>query len=178
MYCRGNPIKYSDPSGYNPAAIAVIYVWGAAVTASPDTQMDMQFIAQDLAQGDYLSAGLDAIGMGVPGVTGVGQLSRPIRKAFNRVLHAIKPITTGRWAKGSFESAEASLRSHFYKHGGEVGANDVEQYLRKADEFAKNLKGSTSKPLEGYTENVTRYYKGNRYVDLTHDKQIVSFGAR
>ncbi len=81
------------------------------------------------------------------------------------------------WHEGSFDSAAESLAAHFGSHGGEVGAASVEQYLSKATEFAKNLKGATKRPVEGFTEGVMRYSKSGRYVDLAPDGRIVSFGT-
>jgi hypothetical protein len=40
----------------------------------------------DLSKGDYLSAGFDVAGMAIPGVTGLGQLSKPIRSTFSRIF--------------------------------------------------------------------------------------------
>ena len=45
-----------------------------------------------------------------------------------------------KWGKGSFKNVEDSVEYHFNEHGEEVGANDIRQYLRKAKEFARNLK--------------------------------------
>ena len=47
-----------------------------------------------------------------------------------------------KWGKGSFKNVEDSVEYHFNEHGEEVGANDIRQYLRKAKEFARNLKKS------------------------------------
>jgi hypothetical protein len=85
---------------------------------------------------------------------------------------------TGRWAAGSFDDAADSLASHFGKHGAEVGAKDAAQYLRKAEEFSRNLRGARSFPVEGATQGVTRYVKNGRYIDLAPDGSIISFGAR
>ncbi|WP_427338762.1 hypothetical protein, partial [Caloranaerobacter sp. DY30410] len=71
-YCKGNPIKYTDPEGHNP--IIVLMLWATAIASSPDTQMDMQFIAMDLAEKDYLAAVLDGVGMLVPEATGIGEI--------------------------------------------------------------------------------------------------------
>ena len=57
------------------------------------------------------------------------------------------------WNKGSFDSSQESLDYHFNKHGEEVGAKNTEQYLRKAEEFAKNAKkGSTKSRVRGEVE--------------------------
>jgi len=81
------------------------------------------------------------------------------------------------WNKGSFDSAEESLEYHFNKHGEEVGAKDIDQYVRKAEEFAKTAKkGSIKRNVEGAVEGVIRYIKNGKYIDLAPDGSIVSFG--
>lgn len=84
----------------------------------------------------------------------------------------------GGWNKGSYSSAAESLKAHFEKHGPEVGAQTVEQYLNKARGFANNLRGAQRFPIKGATEGVVRYVKNERYIDLAPDKSIISFGAR
>lgn len=80
------------------------------------------------------------------------------------------------WNKGSFDNEEGSLIQHFIKHGGDVDAKSPSQYLRKAQEFARTRKGSTSSPVDGAVEGVIRYRKNGKYVDIAPDGTIVSFG--
>ena len=87
-------------------------------------------------------------------------------------------IRTGKWGRGSFDSAAESLSKHFEFHGAEVGAKDVDQYLRKAEAFAQNLRGATKKPVEGATPGVTRYKKQGKYIDIDRDGNIISFGSQ
>ena len=83
------------------------------------------------------------------------------------------------WNKGSFDSSQESLEYHFKKHGNEVGAKDIEQYTRKAEEFAKNAKkGSTKSSVRGEVEGVIRYKKNGKYIDIASDGSIVSFGKQ
>lgn len=86
--------------------------------------------------------------------------------------------SAGGWCKGSYPSAAESLKAHFEKHGPEVGAQTVEQYLNKARGFANNLRGAQRFPVKGATEGVVRYVKNGRYIDLAPDQSIISFGAR
>ena len=86
-------------------------------------------------------------------------------------------LDTGKWNKGSFESAEDSLKRHFEKHGEEVGAKTPEEYLRKAEAFARIAKkGSTKSKVSGAVEGVIRYKKNGKYIDLAPDGSIISFG--
>ena len=83
------------------------------------------------------------------------------------------------WNKGSFDSSQESLEYHFNKHGEEVGAKNTEQYLRKAEEFAKNAKkGSTKSRVRGEVEGVIRYKKNGKYIDIAPDGSIVLFGKQ
>jgi hypothetical protein len=94
------------------------------------------------------------------------------------VVHNCPVPPGGRpWGKGSRGSAEDSLASHFDKHGAAVGADDAQQYLRKAQAFAQRLRGKGT-PVSGHTAGVRRYSKNGRYVDLAPDGTIISFGAR
>ena len=96
---------------------------------------------------------------------------------FGRNTVGAAELFTGRWGKGSFGTAADSLVHHFEKHGPRVGAASVEQYLNKAESFARNLRRARSFPVEGATEGITRYVKAGRYVDIAPDGSIISFGA-
>ena len=64
-------------------------------------------------------------------------------------------------------------------NGDGVGAKNTEQYLRKAEEFAKNAKkGSTKSRVRGEVEGVIRYKKNGKYIDIAPDGSIVSFGKQ
>lgn len=84
--------------------------------------------------------------------------------------------STSRFNKGSFKTKEESLQYHFDKHGAEVGARSPAEYARKAEAFSQNLRGATRTNVDGAVENVTRYSKSGKYIDIARDKTIVSFG--
>ena len=93
-------------------------------------------------------------------------------------------LDTSGWAKDFPKSssvkatAESSIAYHFKKHGAEVGADSVEQYMRKAEGFVQNLKGAKqSKVVLGNGASGTRYAKNGKYVILDNAKKIISFGA-
>jgi RHS repeat-associated protein len=133
MYCKGNPIKYSDPDGYNAGLIAEIGI-GAYLTASyitmvggsPDTQFDMQSMAMDLAQGDYLSASLDLVSMAIPGVTGLGQYSKPIRAFFKNKLVGHHTIP-----RQVLKKLNPSVRKAVQGKKGSPNIWDIPEYLHK-----------------------------------------------
>ncbi|GGH61419.1 hypothetical protein GCM10008014_36840 [Paenibacillus silvae] len=82
-----------------------------------------------------------------------------------------------KWNKGSFHKVEDSAEYHFKKHGASVGAETLEQYIRKAEEFARTAKkGSTKSTVSGAVEGTIRYKKNGKYVDIAPDGTIVSFG--
>lgn len=73
----------------------------------------------------------------------------------------------------------ASVRYHFTEHGSDVGAGNIDQYLRQAVDFARNRTGR-SRPVIGQTPGVRRWEKADRYIiryiDMTPAGEIVSFG--
>ena len=84
--------------------------------------------------------------------------------------------STDKWNKGSYDSKEESLVDHFNRHGEEVGATDADQYVRKAEEFNRNLKGATKSYPDGYTEGAIRYTKNGKYLIKAPDGTFISFG--
>jgi RHS repeat-associated protein len=83
----------------------------------------------------------------------------------------------GGWAKDPVKNKiSVSILYHYKEHGAEVGAKSVVQYLRKAQAFARNLKGVKPTPVAGKTPGVMRYRKAGKYIDLNSKGKIVSFG--
>lgn len=87
-------------------------------------------------------------------------------------------IDVSSWHKGSHNDSISSLQSHFNKHGAEVGAENIEQYLRKAVSFKQNLRGATKSSVAGATYGVIRYKKNGKYIDIAPDGTIISFGKQ
>jgi len=88
----------------------------------------------------------------------------------------------GNWADGGRGSGEQNSLDHYDKHGGEVGARDYEDYLRKAKVFANTVLTKKDKGviyISGYTDGVYRYNYNGKYIDLVFngiEHLIVSFG--
>jgi hypothetical protein len=77
------------------------------------------------------------------------------------------------WSKGTFPTIKESIKYHLARHGKEVSADDVWDYLRKAEGFSKNLRNAKkSEPEFG----VTRYMKSGNYVIKDGKGKILSFG--
>ncbi|MBE6111803.1 MAG: hypothetical protein E7195_02130 [Peptococcaceae bacterium] len=91
-------------------------------------------------------------------------------------VFAISDKSRNVWSNGTFDSVDESLIYHFKTHGAQVGAADIDQYVRKADAFKQNLKGAKkSYPSEG-TAGAVRYTKNGKYIILGPDGKILSFG--
>ncbi|MBO0445711.1 hypothetical protein JZO78_05100 [Enterococcus ureilyticus] len=81
----------------------------------------------------------------------------------------------GEWGKGNTNSTQANIRKHFDKYGDEVWAASIEEYMRKAEEFAKTVKkGVKPSNVAGHTPDVKRFRKNGRYIDLAPDGSIIS----
>ena len=134
------------------------------------------------AEGDYENAGIS--GMGIIPVIGIGKTDPRVAKTTKNMFKAGDVIKASEksiklWNAGSFKSSEASLEYHFKRHGKEVGAENVDQYARKAFEFSKTVKkGATKSHVDGATAGVIRYKKNGKYIDLAPDGTIVSFGKQ
>ncbi|NRQ57237.1 hypothetical protein HP425_28000 [Brevibacillus sp. HD1.4A] len=115
-----------------------------------------------------------AIGFAFAGLKNLGQAEA---KQFvrNQLIDVDRKLIDS-WGKGSFDSIEDSLVHHFLKHGDEVGATDVAQYIRKSQGFASNLRGATKNKVSGKVEGVVRYRKNGKYIDIAPDGTIISFG--
>ena len=80
------------------------------------------------------------------------------------------------WGQGSFDSVEDSLRYHFKEHGKEVGAVDIDQYVRKAENFSRKLGGARKSYPPNGTPGAIRYTKNGKYIIVGPDGKILSFG--
>lgn len=85
--------------------------------------------------------------------------------------------SVSKWNKGNYYTAGGSAIKHFKKHGKEVGAADVAQYIRKAEGFAQNLRGTSKSKVDGKVQGVIRYRKNGKYIDIAPDGTIISFGT-
>lgn len=106
---------------------------------------------------------------------GDGKKSYTLTQSQVDELKAIKDLDK-RWSGGSFGNSTESLVEHYFKHKGEVSATSITQYMNKATEFSKNLRGATKSNVSGAVEGVVRYKKNGKYIDLAPDGSIVSFG--
>lgn len=93
------------------------------------------------------------------------------------VSRSVPAKALNRWHRGSFPTQIASLDSHYAKHGSQVGASNIIQYLNKADGFSQNLRGSHISNVPGSVPGVKRYRKLGKYIDIAPNKQIISFGT-
>ncbi|MCG8539280.1 MAG: hypothetical protein MJA82_04995, partial [Clostridia bacterium] len=183
-----NPIKYVDPSGHDP--ITIISIWIASVTASPDTQMDMQFISDNLARGDYLGAGLDALGMAIPGATGISKTADDIAKFAGKKLDDL-----GKGTKKLFDidlqlftkgTGKAANIGKFYKGAGTVvesspvskikgiftgNKNDPHHFVNRVIE--RGLKPDTIMDTFRNPKVILSQWKGQRFRYISDEACIV-----
>ncbi|MDF2865629.1 MAG: hypothetical protein K0R72_438 [Clostridia bacterium] len=59
-----------------------------------------------------------------------------------------------------------------------MGATSLENYINKAIGFQSNLKRAEKSLVQVVTEGVVRYKKSGKYIDITKDGKIISFGIR
>jgi len=78
------------------------------------------------------------------------------------------------WAKGTFPTVSESIKYHFARHGKQVFAEDVWQYLRKSVAFTRNLRGARKSELE---IGITRFMKNGYYIIKDEAGKILSFGG-
>ena len=81
--------------------------------------------------------------------------------------------TLSKFGTGTFESVARQVYKHFLKHGEEVGAADVWQYMRKAEAFARNLRRANKVDLEN---GATRYMKNGYYLIKDEAGKIIDYG--
>ena len=79
-YCWNDPVNSIDPGGKDPYSLYLMLTeYSQTIMSSPDSQIDLQLIADDVAQGDYLAATLDVVGLLTPGASGYGKTAPKIR---------------------------------------------------------------------------------------------------
>lgn len=131
-------------------ALIGLYTYGTMIATSPDTQYDIQFIADDIARHSYFEAALDTVGLLLPSVSGLGKYASKIDDGlkwfrntkvgsiFDDVCKGIKGLFK-RTSKAKFSSIE-KLESHFKKHGKEFKGiyNNADEYLQGARDVMQN----------------------------------------
>ena len=86
----------------------------------------------------------------------------------------------GKWTD-SGRGSSSNANYHFNKHGSEVGARTLQEYTKKATNFANTVlqKGIKGRYVSGATPNTFRYTFNGKYVDMAWDGVehiLVSFG--
>lgn len=73
----------------------------------------------------------------------------------------------------------ASAEYHFGEHGIEVNAADLDQYVRQALAFREEAKkrNGAGKAVPGKTPGVRCWKKSGRFIHLTSNNEIASFGT-
>ncbi|WP_241243612.1 hypothetical protein [Caldicellulosiruptor changbaiensis] len=90
------------------------------------------------------------------------------------------------WGPGSFGSRTECLNHHFKKHGKEVSASNICEYVRMADKVRQDIikqKLKPVRPVDGATPNVYRFEYGMYYlhvvcVNYVPSGDLISFGEK
>ena len=115
------------------------------------------------------------------GIIGGAALGGLTGWAVGTIMGAGSQMTCG-FAKGSFNSVDDCVNYHFRKHGAEVGAQNVTEYIKLAEQTANTVVRNgvpAIRQVTGATANVFRYEVGNYYIHMAKSAKeiiIVSFG--
>jgi hypothetical protein len=88
-------------------------------------------------------------------------------------LQEVKKLLSN-WSAGTFPTVAASVKYHFRKHGVEVSAQNIGEYLRKADALARRLRGARKSYLN---DSAIRYTKNGLFIIKNIEGKILSFGS-
>jgi hypothetical protein len=193
-YAGNNPVKYTDPDGRLDTGLAKQLTGEISVVEQIPPHAVLGILAGLVKWSGWGSIALflmslqgDSVAPALPSnyvrtdngiMAPNGALIATVDQAWKHTGGSVDWDKIEGWSAGSRDSGNDSLLAHFEKHGAEVGAYTPEQYLNKAKNFARNLKGARNVgQVEGYTNDVTRYIKKGKYIDLDSDKNIVSFGS-
>jgi RHS repeat-associated protein len=102
-----------------------------------------------------------------------GVLQGIIRIRGTNIAFSEAKSLVGGWSRGTFTKVSQSLNYHFAKHGFEVGAENMVQYMRKAAAFGSNLRGAQRIQLEN---GATQYMKNGYYIIKDQAGKILSYG--
>jgi RHS repeat-associated protein len=185
-YVQNNPLKYVDADGKDALAVFLtgderyrnVSTWD--VMMSGETVSDVKRAWNDFLE-DHRSMthGMSPFptSKGEVGITAamvmIGPLGGPLRGFLGTTFSEAKTLV-GAWGKGTFPTLAKTIAYHFAEHGEEVGAKSALQYLRKAYEFNRNLRGAETKLLEN---GATRYTKNGYYIIKDVDGHILSYGV-
>ncbi|MFA5127231.1 MAG: LamG-like jellyroll fold domain-containing protein [Patescibacteria group bacterium] len=186
-YARNNPIIYTDPSGQ--------YV---------ETALDLISLA--LSYYDYqhkkstwnmVFLGLDIVGVAAPlpslGLAKNGYRTYKIADYFHGIAKNVDDVinlgelfvknanfkfTQRAWSAGEAGNDVASLVGHYYKHGAEVGAKNVDEYYSMANSLINSADNTTVFKLDGvYGKGYVDYFNPTtrELVGLNKSGQISSY---
>ena len=200
-YVLNNPLNTVDPLGHAGCKDTPELCRAVRDAVSAGHSIEEGWAKQLNDIGDKLSKGVNSakkdldtfnsvLGFGKTNCAGGGSCGDAFGQAAGAVIAGVASdgeseepeiaALTERWAARNSPDAAAAAASHFAKHGAEVGAEDLLQYLRKADAFASNTKGA--RVIDRLADDGTiKYIKQGRdvvrYVIKDIEGKIVSFGV-
>jgi RHS repeat-associated protein len=183
-YVVNNPLKYTDPDGKDKFmawllgdAFRDVSTWDALKGAlSPGPMLNAVNEGRQEWAEDHQAAtrGFSPVPTTKTDIAmmPVFMMLGPGGGAARTTLAEAKTLV-GAWGKGTFSTLAKTIGFHFEKHGAEVGAKSTLQYLRKAYEFNRNLRGAEKVALEN---GATRYVKNGYYIIKDEAGRILSYG--
>lgn len=156
-------IGHAQTSSYLPDFLC----FGASLSANESEGIPLGVALMEIATVDFETSGC---------VTSLSSANSTFASVVSKFIGDGESI----WDKGSFDSPEESLVYHYYNHKDEVGAENLQQYLRKAKAFRKNLKGAYHERKNGKIRYIKKDTFGPpRYIDINpYNGKILSFGSR
>jgi hypothetical protein len=164
------PTQHAGPGPLGINASAVLQDHMRATAIATEIVSDIASLVDPTGTGGAIRATLQGDNKGAVTALALGFIHIP---GGGTVAVSEAKNLVGGWSKGTFATRAGSIGYHFDKHGGEVGAKNVWQYMRKAEGFKNHLKGATTQSLE---DGAKRYEKNGKYIILNKDKKILSYG--
>ena len=156
-------IGHAQTSSYLPDFLC----FGASLSANESVGIPLGVALMEIATVDFEASGC---------VTSLSSANSTFASVVSKFIGDGESICD----KGSFDSPEESLVYHYYNHKDEVGAENLQKYLRQAKAFQNKLKGASRERKNGKIRYIKKDTFGPpRYIDINpYNGKILSFGNR
>ena len=156
-------IGHAQTSSYLPDFLC----FGASLSANESEGIPLGVALMEIATVDFETSGC---------VTSLSSANSTFASVVSKFIGDGESI----WDKGSFDSPEESLVYHYYNHKDEVGAENLQKYLRQAKAFQNKLKGASRERKNGKIRYIKKDTFGPPcYIDIhPYNGKFLSFGNR
>ena len=156
-------IGHAQTSSYLPDFLC----FGASLSANESVGIPLGVALMEIATVDFETSGC---------VTSLSSANSTFASVVSKFIGDGESI----WDKGSFDSPEESLVYHYYNHKDEVGAENLQKYLRQAKAFQNKLKGASRERKNGKIRYIKKDTFGPPcYIDIhPYNGKFLSFGNR